>query len=143
MITSKDVKKRTLRVFYGWVKVGKIRKREAISVIFENDERPEEKQMRSISKFQNTVFVRKQTEEEKLDAEHSNRVFTEYSIFLDDKAIKGSLQKALKVNNDADRNNVSETVRKQIEDSLRKAFLSAHPNYREQNSLQLSIFDFE
>lgn len=143
MITSKDVKKRTLRVFYGWVKVGKIRKREAISIIFENDERPEKKQMRAISKFQNTVFVRKQTEKEKLDAEHSNRVFTEYSIFLDDKAIKGSLQKALKVNNDADRNNVSKTVRKQIEDSLRKAFLSAHPNYREQNSLQLSIFDFD
>lgn len=143
MITSKDVKKRTLRVFYGWVKIGKIRKREAISVIFENDRRQEEKQMRSISKFQNTVFVRNQTDDEKLDAKHSNRVLTEYSIFLDDKAINGSLQKALKVNNDADSNNVSKTVRKQIEDSLRKAFLSAHPNYREQNYLQLSLFDFD
>lgn len=143
MITSKDVKKRTLRVFYGWVKVGKVRKREAISVIFENDRRQEEKQMRSISKFQNTVFVRNQTDDEKLDAKSSNRVLTEYSIFLDDKAINGSLQKALKINNDADRNNVSKTVRKQIEDSLRKAFLSAHPNYREQNYLQLSLFDFD
>ena len=126
MRISKDVKKHNLRVFYGWVKVGKIRKREAISVIFENDRMPEEKQMRSISKFQNTVFVRNQTDDEKLDAEHSNRIFTEYSVFLDDKAIKGSLQKALKANNVADRNNVSATVRKKIEDALRHAFLHAH-----------------
>jgi hypothetical protein len=26
-----------LRVFYGWAKINKIRKKEAISVIFEND----------------------------------------------------------------------------------------------------------
>lgn len=30
-------KSKSLRVFYGWAKVGKIRKKEAISVIFEND----------------------------------------------------------------------------------------------------------
>lgn len=143
MRISKDVKKHNLRVFYGWVKVGKIRKREAISVIFENDRMPEEKQMRSISKYQNTVFVRNQTDDEKLDAEHSNRVFTEYSIFLDDKAINGSLQKALKANNDADRNNVPTTVRKKIEDALRLAFMASHPRYKEPQFQQLSLFDFE
>ena len=143
MRISKDVKKHNLRVFYGWVKVGKIRKREAISVIFENDRMPEEKQMRSISKFQNTVFVRNQTDDEKLDAEHSNRIFTEYSVFLDDKAIKGSPQKALKANNVADRNNVSATVRKKIEDALRHAFMSVHPKYKEPQFQQLCLFDFD
>ncbi len=49
---------------------------------------------------------------------------------------------ALKINNDADKNNVSAKTRKFIEDSLRKAYKMEHPNYREPNGVQL-LFDFE
>lgn len=45
-------KSKSLRVFYGWAKVGKIRKKEAISVIFENDEMREEKTLRAYSRPQ-------------------------------------------------------------------------------------------
>lgn len=131
--------KQRLRVYYGWAKLGKVRKREAISVIYENEVQREDKVEKSINRYQNTCFVREQTEKEKLDAVNSNRVFTEFSIFLDDKQIKGSVEAAIKANNDADRKNVPEAVRKQIENSLRMAYKIDHPNYREPMGIQLSL----
>nr|DAJ66360.1 MAG TPA: hypothetical protein [Caudoviricetes sp.] len=120
-----------LRVFYGWSKVNKIRKKEAISVIFENDRQSEERTLRTVGKFQETVYIRKQTDGEKQDAEHSNRMFTEYSVFMDDKRINGSLDMALLVNRNADRNNVSKKVLDEIETELRRAYLMAHRDYKE------------
>ncbi len=130
-----------LRVFYGWAKLGKVRKKEAISVIFENERQREERTMRAISKYQHTVFVREQTAQEMQGAEGVIRVFTEYSIFLSDRHIKGSLAKALKENSDADKNNVTLKVRKEIEEALRSHYLHIHKDYHEP-VLQLTL-DFE
>lgn len=130
-----------LRVFYGWAKINKIRKKEAISVIFENDG-GFEKNDKKVKMYQNTVYTRFQTKDELKDAEHSNRTFTEYSIYLDDKQIKGSLKRALEVNYLADKNNVSEDVRKKIRSLLEKEFLLNHRGYKEPNIFQTSI-DFE
>lgn len=130
-----------LRVFYGWAKINKIRKKEAISVIFENDG-GFEKNDKKVKLYQNTVYTRLQTEDELKDAEHSNRTFTEYSIYLDDKQIKGSLKRALEVNYLADKNNVSEDVREEIRSLLEKDFLLNHRGYKEPNIFQTSI-DFE
>lgn len=47
-----------LRVWYGWAKLNKIRKREAISVIFENGKQSSERTDGFIRKMQNTVYVR-------------------------------------------------------------------------------------
>lgn len=135
-----NVQKKNLRVFYGWAKLGKIRKKEAISVIFENDKMREERTLKTISKFQNTVYVRQQTDKEKLDAEHSTRMFTEYSVFLSDKRIKGSLLKALQENMEADRKNVSKKILAEIANKLRDAFLESHPNYKEPIR-QLDLFE--
>lgn len=120
-----------LRVFYGWAKMNKIRKKEAISVIFENDRASEEKTLRTVAKYQDTVYIRPQTDGEKQDAEHSNRMFTEYSVFMDDKRIKGSLEKALQENMNADRNNVGKKVLDEIASKLREAYLAAHRDYKE------------
>lgn len=117
-----------MRVYYGWSKVNKIRKKEALSVIYENAEKIKEGY---IGKFQDTVYVRKQTPEEEADGKTATRVLTEYSIFFDDKKINRSLEKILLVNNQADQNNVSKREREEIQDSLKKAFLLAHPDYRE------------
>ena len=135
------VQNKNLRVFYGWSKVNKIRKREAISVIFENDRMDEEKTLRIVGKFQETVYIRKQTDNEKLDAKHSNRMFTEYSVFMDDKRIKGSLEAALQANKNADRNNVSRKVLDEIENELRDAFMMSHRDYKEPIR-QLELFTF-
>lgn len=130
-----------LRVFYGWTKLGKVRKKEAISVIFENERQREERTMRAIAKYQDTVYVREQSKQEEKGAEGINRVFTEYSIFLLDKQIKGSLAKALKVNSDADKHNVSLEERNKIEAALRTHYLSSHRDYREP-MMQLEL-DFD
>lgn len=120
-----------LRVFYGWTKLNKIRKREAISVIFENDRMNEERTLATIEKYQETVFVRNQTDAEKSDARLSCRMFTEYSVFLDDKRINGSLEKALCINRGADRNNVNRKTLDDIADKLRDAFYINHRDYKE------------
>ena len=128
-----------LRVFYGWAKINKIRKKEAISVIFENDG-GFEKNEKKVKLYQNTVYTRFQTKKEMKDAEMSNRTFSEYSIFLDDKQIKGSLKKALEVNFLADKKNVAKEVREEIRRLLEKDFWLNHRNYKEPRNFQTSLF---
>lgn len=135
-----DIQKKNLRVFYGWARLGKIRKKEAISVIFENDRMREERTMKAIAKYQDTVYVRQQTLDEKRDAEGATRMFTEFSVFLSDKRIKGSLQRALQQNSEADRKNVSQKELAEIANKLREAYLESHPDYKEP-MLQLNLFD--
>ena len=113
---------KNLRVFYGWAKINKVRKSEAISVIFENDKQNEKRTMRFINKMQDTVYTRKQTKEEASDAANINRMFTEYSIRLDDKEIGGDLEKALDTNFESDKNHVSMEERSLIREELRKAY---------------------
>lgn len=91
-----------LKVWYGWAKLNKVRKREAISVIFENGKQSSERTDGFIRKMQNTVYVRYQTDEEAKDAVSKSRMFTEYNIFMDDKAIRNSLDFALWENSEAE-----------------------------------------
>lgn len=135
---NKEPESKGYSVYYGWTKINKIRKKEAISVIFENDYIPE-RNKNSVSKMQNTVYIRRQTPGEEKDAEGSVRAFTEYSIFMDDKKIKGSLELALKQNFLADENNVSEEERLLIKEALKKKYLEDHPFYKEP-IVQLSLF---
>lgn len=130
---KKSAKKARLRVFYGWCKLGKIRKREGISIIYENEEgvAGHHRMNRSFLSAQYNVCWRYQTEGEASDAKQLNRVFTEYCVFMDDKHISGSLEAALRANSEADRYNVSPTERKRIADKLRKWYMSEHRNYKE------------
>lgn len=130
---------KNLRVFYGWAKVGKIRKKEAISVIFENEKQREEKTLRAIAKYQHTVYVRQQTEAELQDAHCSNRVFSEYSIFLSEKRLHGSLELALMTNSESDKNHVEASERIKIANALREHYMSSHPDYKEPESVQYEI----
>lgn len=127
----RSVNNKMLRVFYGWAKINKTRKKEAISVIFENDRQRENRTMQFIKRMQETVYVRDQTDTEKCDAECANRMYTEYSIFLSDKQLHGSLELALKVNSEADKNHISEEERIKIADALREHYLTLHRDYKE------------
>lgn len=118
-----------LRVFYGWAKVNKIRKKEGISIIFENDSQKESRTLSFINRMQTTVYVREQTEREKIGVDKAIRMFTEYSMFLSDS--QGSLELILKNNSEADRNNVSEEERNLIASKLKEYFLASHPGYKE------------
>lgn len=129
-----------LKVYYGWAKIGNVRKKRALSVMFENEIQGcrSDRGQRVLRTIQDTVIERYQTEEEEKEGWKQNRIFTEYSLFIDEKPINGSLERCLLINNEADRNHVSKAVRDKISDALRKAFLLANPGYKEPNS-QLSL----
>lgn len=91
----------------------------------------EEKTLRAIAKYQHTVYVRQQTETELKDAIGATRMFTEYSIFLSDKKLKGSLELALKANSEADKHHIADEERIKIADALRSHYMENHPGYKE------------
>lgn len=137
--TPQTVKR--LKVFYGWSKINKIQKREAIAVAFENEELAGDECRRSgkfLRKTMTICYERYQTEEEMSDAPYKNRVFTVYYIFLDDKAVNGNLARALEINSESDKNHVTKEEQKKILRALETAFMAAHVGYKEP-TLQLSI----
>lgn len=125
-----------LKVYYGWSRIGNVRKKRALSVMFENEIQGcrSDRGQRCLRTIQDTVFERYQTNEEMADGKRQNRIFTEYGLFLDEKPINGSLEKCLLINYEADRNHVTKAMRDRISDALRKAFLLANPGYKEPNN---------
>lgn len=135
-----------LPVYYGWAKINKIAKREALTVIFLNDDvgpRIGKDGYDGVSRFIEICHMRYQTEAELTDAQFANRVYSVYSIFMDDKHINGSLEAALRTNFDADKNHVSENERRKIMEKLKIHYMSKHRNYKEptKRAVQLT-FDF-
>ena len=122
-----------LKVYYGWSRVGNIRKKRALSVMFENEIQGcrSDRGQRCLRTIQDTVIERYQTDEEMADGKRQNRIFTEYGLFLDERPINGSLEKCLLINYEADRNHVTKAMRDRISVALRKAFLLANPGYKE------------
>lgn len=129
-----------LKVYYGWAKIGNVRKKRSLSVMFENDIQGcrSDRGQRCLRTIQDTVIERYQTDEEENEGRKQNRIFTEYNLFLDEKPINGSLDKCLLINSESDRNHVSKAMRDKISEAVRKAFLLANPGYKEPNS-QLSL----
>lgn len=126
--------KRRLKVYYGWSKINKIQKREAIAVAFENEEGAGWENSRSGKSLRKTMTVcyeRYQTEKEMSDAAAYNRVFTVYYVFLDDKAVKGILSRALQINSESDKNHVTSSERKLISEALERSFMASHIGYKE------------
>lgn len=125
-----------LKVYYGWAKIGNVRKKRALSVVFENEIQGcrSERGQRCLRTMQDTVFERYQTDEEATDGKRQNRIFTEYSLFIDERPINGSLERCLLINSDADKNHISKAVRNKIMDALQKAFMLAYPGYKEPSS---------
>ena len=137
--TPQTVKR--LKVFYGWSKINKIQKREAIAVAFENEELAGDENRRSGKSLRKTMTVcyeRYQTEEEMRDAPFQNRVFTVYNVFMDDKSIGGSLKKALADNASKDKKHVTKEEQMKISRALETAFMAAHIGYKEP-TMQLTI----
>lgn len=125
-----------LKVYYGWARIGGVRKKRALSVVFENEMLGcrSERGQRCLRTLQDTVFERYQTNEEAKEGKRQNRIFTEYSLFLDEKPINGSLERCLLINREADKNNVSKAMREKIAEVLRKAFMLDNPGYKEPSS---------
>lgn len=128
-----------LRVFYGWTRINKTRKKEALSVIFENERQNEDRTQLFIKRMQNTVYVRIQTDDEAKDGTLSNRMFTEYNIPVAGKPFYGDVEALLRDNYHADENNVSKAERERIREALLKAYRADHPDAK--IIQQLSLFE--
>lgn len=111
-----------LKVHYGWSVLNKVRRKPALSVIFENTEDWTGRNLKSINRLQTTCFVRNQTVQEAEDGRQQNRSLTEYSLFLYEKPFNGNLEIVLSSNYQADINNVSEDVLEQIKSALHNGF---------------------
>lgn len=122
-----------LKVYYGWARLGNVRKKRALSIMFENDKLGcrSDRGQRCLRTMQETVIERYQTEEEEKEGKLQNRIFTEYNLFLDEKPINGSLERCLFINSEADKNHVSKAMRDKIAEALRKAFMLANSGYKE------------
>lgn len=122
-----------LKVYYGWARIGGVRKKRALSVVFENEMLGcrSERGQRCLRTIQDTVIERYQTDEEMDDGKRQNRIFTEYSLFLDERPINGSLERCLLINSESDKNHVSKAMREKIMVALRDAFMLANSGYKE------------
>lgn len=122
-----------LKVYYGWARLGAVRKKRALSVMFENDIQGcrSERGQRCLRTIQDTVIERYQTGKEEQDGRNQNRIFTEYSLYLDERPINGSLERCLWVNSESDKNHVSKSMREKIMVALRDAFMMSNPGYKE------------
>lgn len=138
----KEKSPEALPVYYGWAKLNKVMKREALMVIFLND-RPGPRIGKDgydgVTKWIVPVYKRIQTAEEMADAKECNRMYSAYSLFMDDRQFHGSLQAILDANNESDRNHVSEEERLKIAEELRKAYMDGHPHYKDHGIMQTSI----
>lgn len=136
-------KREPLKVYYGWAKLNAIQKREALTVIFLNDETPpriNKDGMDGVTKYMTPVYSRNQTIGEMKDAKSSSRLYTVYSIFMDDKRIAGSLETALRENYNSDVKNVNPDENMKIWKALHDAYMIAHPDYKEpQRQLELNF----
>ena len=136
-------KRKPLKVYYGWAKLNAIQKREALTVVFLNDETPpriNKDGMDGVTKYMTPVYCRNQTIGEMQDAKSSNRQYTVYSIFMDDKRIAGSLETALRENYNSDVKNVNPDENMKIWKALHYAYMQEHPDYKEpQCQLELNF----
>ena len=90
-----------------------------------------DRRQRCLRTLQDSKFKQNKTDEKEKEGKRQNRIFTEYSLFIDEKPINGSLERCLLINREADKNNVSKDMSERISEALRNAFLFSNPEYKE------------
>lgn len=66
------------------------------------------------------IYQRLQTDDETKDAKYSNRLFSKYEYFINEKIWKGDIEAILSHNFLADKNNVPKDEREHIKELLKK-----------------------
>lgn len=116
-----DYTKSKLRVWYGWEKLTKVRKRPALVILFENSTHNYDRKMNHVKRL-NPVCMRYQSNAEAEGAETFYREFVQFRLFLEHKAFKGDVEKLLQDNYVADKNHATPEEREEIRTQLRNAF---------------------
>lgn len=129
------------RVFYGFSKLTKkvVRKPE-LAVYFENAVNNPLANEEWINRKMTVAHVRNQTSDEFTDAIHSNRIWTKYHYYIDEKPFNGDIDHVLERNFQADVNNVPINRLMQIRQDLRIAFFAAYK--RKDDNKQFTLFNY-
>lgn len=110
-------------VFYGFARLTKkARRKKSVIVQYANSDIYNDRQERYIKQQMNIIYKRFQTVEESQDAQFSNRSWTKFEYFIDDKKWKGDLEAILKNNFIAEENHVSLEERTAIMEKLKKQY---------------------
>jgi hypothetical protein len=129
-------------VFYGFAKLTKkaIKKRSVV-IQYANTWNYNDKQKRYIEQKMHIVHQRFQTKDEVTDAPFSNRSWTKWEYFPDDKRWKGNIDLVLENNFVAESNHVSLKERNEIRTKLEKEYYSFYNLPRKQKGQISLIFD--
>lgn len=133
-------------VFYGFAKLTKkIVRKKSLVVQFANfpDGHFNERQQKYINQKMHIVYQRYQTIEEAEDAKKSNRSWTKWEYFVEDKKWKNNIDLALQDNFYADEKNVSLQERESIKEKLRAQYFKVYNIEDEIKGQQLMIFDYK
>ena len=130
---------RPLRVYYGYARLTKkIVRKPQLVVMFENSDSWNERKERYLKQKMTIVYVRHQTPDEAIDGAYSNRQWTKYGTYIDQKPFFGDIEAVLQNNFIADANNVSEDEREIIRDKMRAGYRQAY-GYRPQITKSIII----
>lgn len=133
-------------VFYGFAKLTKkIVRKKSLVVQFANfpDGHFNERQQKYIKQKMHIVHQRYQTIEEAEDAKKSNRSWTKWECFVEDKKWKNNIDLVLQNNFYADEKNVTLEERELIKEKLRKQYFAVYNIKEEIKGQQLIIFDYK
>lgn len=121
--TIQKILSQNLKVWYGYARLTKkIVKKKQLVIFYENDNHNREKNEAWVRQKINVIYERFQTEKEKQDALSSNRTFTKYGYFIDNKPYSGNIDLVLEQNFKVESNNVSLEERTTIRDKLKLAY---------------------
>lgn len=120
-----------LVVYYGFARLTKkiVRKRSIIVQYANTKLHQNERNQKFIKQKMHIVYQRFQTEEEATDAPFSNRSWTKWEYYVDDKRWRGNLDAILDHNFTAEENHVTLEERKEIRNTLLKNFQSFYKQY--------------
>jgi hypothetical protein len=120
-----------LIVYYGFAKLTKkvVRKRSIVIQYANTKLHQNERQQRYIRQKMHIVYERFQTEEEATDAPFSNRSWTKWEYFVDDKRWNGDIDAVLDRNYAAEENHLSVEEREKIRKALLDNFEKHYSQY--------------
>lgn len=111
-----------LKVYYGFEKTNNVMKKRSIACVFENGSNNKTKNEKRINQMIHVAFVRDQEPLEKEDAAWSNRMYTIYRKFIDEKPYNGNFDWALQDFMKSETNSIPEGLKSKIENALREKF---------------------
>ncbi len=133
-------------VFYGFAKLTKkIVRKKSLVIQFANFSEGyfNERRQKYIKQKMHIVYQRYQTIEEAEDSKKSNRSWTKWEYFVEDKKWKNNIDLVLQDNFYADEKNVTLQERESIKKKLRSQYFAVYNIEDEIKGQQLMIFDYK